>query len=149
MPRPICICVAVALAVMLPAAHAASRESPHEFKVIVHPGNPTNAIERDWLRDAFLKKVITWEHGPAIQPIDLAAPSSTQEHFARTVLQKSPAALRAYWTQRIFSGVDLPPQQARSAREVIEHIVRTPGAVAYLPAHVDPGGAKVVDIAEE
>ena len=56
------------------------------------------------------------------------------------------AQLKNYWTQRIFSGTGVPPPQAGSAAAAIAYVLANPGALAYLPADVDPNGAKVVQL---
>ncbi len=140
------ICPALAFAVLWLALANSSLASATEFKVIVHPSNPATMVERTWLRDAFLKKVITWRHGPMIQPVEVAAPQKFRELFSKAVLQKTHAALRAYWVQRIFSGTGLPPHEVRSPTEAIAYVLQHPGAVAYLPMDVDPAGAKVIDL---
>jgi hypothetical protein len=129
----------------LGSAHA-SRASQEEFKVIVNPGNPMSVVERDFLRDAYLKKATNWPNGLAIRPIDLVGKLPTRELFIAEVLRKTPAQLRSYWTQRIFSGLGVPPPEADTAQAAIRYVLSNKGAVAYLPANVDAGGAKVVSL---
>ncbi len=116
------------------------------FKVIVHPDNPVTSIDRDHLRNAFLKKAPTWSSGETIRPVDLSTKFPVREQFTRKVLKKTPAQLKAYWNQRIFSGKGVPPPSVDSAADVIEYVLAHPGAVGYLPINVDPGNAKVVGV---
>ena len=62
------------------------------------------------------------------------------------MLRKTPAQLKSYWNQQIFSGKGVPPPEADSTADVIAYVLANPGAVGYLPVDVDPGRAKVVEV---
>jgi ABC-type phosphate transport system substrate-binding protein len=119
-----------------------------DFKVIVHPRNPVRVIDREFLRDVFLKKATDWRGGPAARPIDLPRAATPRDRFGERVLKKSRAQLRSYWNQQIFSGKGVPPPEAESIAGAIAFVLANPGAVSYLPADADPGGAKVVVISD-
>ncbi|MEP6862164.1 MAG: substrate-binding domain-containing protein [Deltaproteobacteria bacterium] len=116
------------------------------FVVIVHPDNPVASIDRDFLRDAFLKKATDWSHGETIRPIDLSGRFGVRDVFTREVLHKTAAQLRSYWNQQIFSGKGTPPVEADSMVEMIDYVVANAGAVGYLPSGTAPGRAKVVEV---
>lgn len=116
------------------------------FKVIVHPDNPVTSLDRELVRNAFLKKAVAWRSGETIRPIDLSEKFSARDDFTRKVLKKTPAQLKAYWNQQIFSGKGVPPPEAASTDDVIGYVLAHPGAIGYLPAHVDAGSAKVIEV---
>ena len=119
--------------------------SDDTFQVIVHRDNPITTVDRDFLRDAFLKKTIRWNHGTVIRPIDLGK-GQVRDRFTRDVLKKTPSQVRSYWTQRIFSGTAVPTPQAESADAALAYVLANPGAVAYVPTSLATGTAKVVKI---
>jgi ABC-type phosphate transport system substrate-binding protein len=145
--RKYAIAFALALAMIWLGLAKASVASHEDFKVIVNPKNPLTVLERDFLREAFLKKATNWPDGKAIRPIDLAGRLPIREQFIMQVLKKTPSQLRSYWTQRIFSGLGVPPPEADSAQEAVRYVLANAGAVAYVPASHDTGGAKVVGLA--
>jgi ABC-type phosphate transport system substrate-binding protein len=116
------------------------------FKVIAHPKNPAASISRDFLRNAFLKKEVAWGNGDTLRPIDLSSKFAVREQFTRDVLKKTPAQLKAYWSQQVFSGKGVPPPEVSSAEDVIAYVLANPGAIGYIPADVDPSGAKVIEV---
>jgi hypothetical protein len=116
------------------------------FRVIVHPDNPIVAIDRDFLRAAFLKKKVEWRDGTRLRPVDLARAFPAREAFGREVLRKTPAQLKSYWNQQVFSGKGVPPPEVDSSDAMIDHVLAQRGAVGYLPAGVDPGLARVVEL---
>jgi hypothetical protein len=119
---------------------------PDDYHVIVHPSNPVRVLGRSFLRSVYLRKTTTWPSGETIRPVGPGKRFPARERFAREVLDKSPAQLRSYWNQQIFSGRGVPPPELDSAAAIIAHVLRSRGAVGVLPAAADPGDAAVVTI---
>lgn len=117
-----------------------------DFKVIVHPSNPVTSVDREFLRNAYLKKAIRWKHGELIRPIMLSSGEPSSLRFIDEVLRKSTAQLRAYWVQRIFSGRGTPPLEADTAAHVLQRVLADVGAVGFVPLEFDARPAKVVDL---
>jgi ABC-type phosphate transport system substrate-binding protein len=115
------------------------------FKIIVNPNNSSDSVSREFLRDVFLKKATEW-HGNTVRPIDLSLKQGVRAEFTKDVIRKSPAQLRAYWAQQVFSGKGVPPPEVDSPARVVEYVLANPGAVGYLPADADTGKAKVVPL---
>lgn len=134
------------LAMLMLGVGRPSMADHQTFKVIVNPERDVDAVDRELLRDAYLKKVEEWSDGETIRPIDLPETSEAREHFTEAVLRKTPAQLRAYWNQQIFSGKGVPPPEATSVADVIAYVLANKGAVGYIPADADPGKARVVGI---
>src|SRR3954468_24696073 len=136
--------VALAWAGVTPwSEELALAESPPEFRVIVHPNNPLRSADREFLADAFLKKVTRWQDGEAIRAVDLRADNAVRRRFSENVLKRSVVAVRSYWQQRIFSGRDAPPPGLESDKSVVGFGAKFPGAVGYVS-----GGAKLSGVRE-
>jgi len=134
---------------MLAMAVLASRRAfagDDGFVIVLHPDNPATGVDRDFLRDAFLKKATEWSDGATIRPIDLATKFPVRDMFTHDVLRKSSAQLKNYWNQQIFSGKGIPPIEADSVAGMLEYIVANRGAVGYLPAGASPGRVKAVKV---
>ena len=140
------VIVAVALVALVLSIASASDAGDTRFKIIVHPDNRVETLSRDFLRNAYLKKSTEWSHGGTIRPIDLTSKLPVRDQFTHEVIRKSPAQLKTYWNQQIFSGKGVPPPEAESVGAAISYVLANPGAVGYLPADADPGKAKVVRI---
>jgi ABC-type phosphate transport system substrate-binding protein len=135
----------LALALSLGGGRA-SLAADDGIKIIVHPDNPVPAVDASFVRDAFLKKAASWSDGRAIRPIDLGKRSTARTRFTHDILRKTPAQLRTYWNQRVFSGKGVPPPEAVTTAAVIAFVAANPGAIGYLPSGVDAGGVKVVPL---
>lgn len=144
--RAVSACCILALAAGSLGAASATTDGA-EYKIIVHPDNPTQSLDRDFLRRAFLKTAISWRHnGRMIRPIDLANGQPSRERFTREVLSKTPEQLRSYWLQRIFSGTAVPPPEAESFSAAVAYVLANPGGLAYVPLTLDVGRAKAVRV---
>jgi ABC-type phosphate transport system substrate-binding protein len=131
------------LALLLPLDVSAEDQA---YRVVVHASNPTRAIERTFLADAFLKKATRWDYGETIKPLDQRADSSTRRAFSLSILKRSIAAVRSYWQQRIFSGRDVPPPELDSDESVIAYVERNPGAVGYVSSAAKLGSARELQV---
>jgi hypothetical protein len=120
--------------------------APDDYKVVVNPGNPITAVDRGFLREAYLRRAVDWTSGEPIRPIDLATRFAVRERFVIDVLKKTPAQLKRYWNQQIFSGKGVPPPEAESTAAAVAYVLGNPGAVAYLPRDADTGRAKVIGV---
>ena len=139
--------LALLLLVALVARDGAVRaDSRPVFVVIVNPANPAVSAERQFLEDAFLKKVTVWPDGPDIHPADLVPESRVRRKFSEDVLNRSVEAVKAYWQQRIFSGGDVPPPEFGSDEEVVAYVLRHEGGVGYVSGGASLGGAKILAV---
>ena len=117
-----------------------------DYKIIVHPDNPMSVVDRGFLREIYLRKATDWSGGGPIRPIDLARRFAVRDRFALEVLKKTPAQLKSYWNQQIFSGKGVPPPEAESPADVVRYVLDHPGAVGYVPASTGVGRAKVIEV---
>jgi hypothetical protein len=140
--RPILGLLVLSVVLLLSDAHA----DRTEFKIIVHPDNPAASISSDVLRTAYLKRSAEWPDGSNMRVLDLSSRYPARAAFGARVLKKTPAQLRSYWNQRVFSGKGTPPPQVDSVEDAVEYVLHQRTAVAYVPADTDPGRAKVIAI---
>lgn len=117
-----------------------------EWKLIGNPKHAAATLDRAFVRNAFLRKETAWGDGETIRPIDLPMKLPQRDQFTREVLKKTPAQLKSYWSQQIFSGKGVPPPEAESPNDVITYVLAHPGALGYVPADVDPHGARVIEV---
>jgi ABC-type phosphate transport system substrate-binding protein len=143
-PRLVSIVLAV-LVIVISMSIATPAEDAR-FKIIVNAKNPVTNLDSDQLRNMFLKKRVVWGNGDTIRPIDLSSKFPVREQFVRRVLKKTPAQLKTYWNQQIFSGKGVPPPEASSPADVINYVRANSGAVGYVPADTDARDAKVVEV---
>ncbi len=145
--RCVALCLLlVATASVLVDRGTASAQSVPDFRVIVHPDNPSTSLSRDTLTDSFLKRTTRWADGEIIRPVDQRSDSTVRRRFSDSVLQRSVAAVKSYWQQRIFSGRELPPPELDSDEAVVSYVMKHRGAVGYVSGAAKLERAKPVQV---
>lgn len=92
----------------------------------------------------FLKQATRWDDGEVARPVDLKSDSPTRRLFSERVLNRSVAAVKNYWQQRIFSGGGVPPPELESDQAVITYVTRHRGGVGYVSSTTDIGKARLI-----
>lgn len=136
----------VALAALCARGVSSARADDASFRVIVHPDNPTRAIDRAALANMFFKEVSRWDDGETVHPVDLRSDSETRARFSESVMKRSTAAVRNYWQQRIFSGRGIPPPEVDTDADVVRHVLTHRGSVGYVSGRADIGKSKVLSV---
>jgi ABC-type phosphate transport system substrate-binding protein len=138
--------VLVAVAAFALAAGGSLAAGAPPWRVIVNPSNPTSAVERRFLADAFLKKVTRWSTGDTIRPVDQRDESAVRQRFSDDVLGRSVAAVKSYWAQLVFSGRELPPPELESDEEIVRFVLKNVGAVGYVSPAANVDHVKLVTV---
>jgi len=117
-----------------------------EYQVIVNPANPTDILTKEQLAKMFLKKIVKWDTGTPIVPVDQAPISPVRAVFTKIVHGKPVSAIASYWQQQIFAGREVPPAEKPGDAAVIAFVKANPGAIGYLTAGVSADGVKFLTI---
>ncbi|WP_426663732.1 hypothetical protein [Rhodanobacter aciditrophus] len=121
------------------AAGRASAASPPRIAVIVGAPAPRLAMNRDTLRDIYLKKIFVDQDGRRLVPVNLPPESPLREAFTRTLIRMPESRLQDYWNRQYFQGVS-PPYVLGSQQAVVRFVASTPGAIGYVaPCFLSPG----------
>jgi ABC-type phosphate transport system substrate-binding protein len=136
----------VVLTLLLSVAALAQAPAPPPYRVIVNSRNAVASVDRSFLAETFLKKVVRWPNGDAILPVDRDANSTVRRLFSEDVLKRSLPAIRSYWQQLIFSGRNVPPPELDSDAAVLEYVAKHKGAVGYVSGAAQGEGIKFVSV---
>jgi len=105
-----------------------------EFRIVVHPDNPSVSLKLSDLTKIYLGKKSFFESGGRIVPLDLTI---HKQSFYEDVLNKNIRLISQYWTKAIFSGRGTPPKEFSNAEQLISFLKITPGGLAYLPVEIN------------
>ena len=134
------------LVLSLIALLAPVRSFAAEYQVVVHPSNPTDILTKEQLGKMFLKKILKWDTGTPIVPVDQAPIAPVRAVFNRLVHAKPASAIASYWQQQIFAGRDVPPAENAGDAAVLAFVKANPGAIGYVTAGVSTDGVKLLSI---
>lgn len=114
-----------------------------ETAIIVNPANASTISDNDISR-AFLGKLKKFSDGQSIEAVNTKANNTTRIAFEKTILKKSPAQVKAYWSKRLFTGKGKPLKELASDAAVLSHVAATPNAIGYIDAASVDSSVKVL-----
>ncbi|WP_329741849.1 hypothetical protein [Dyella sp. A6] len=120
-------------------ASLAQAGAPVRIAVIVGATAPKMALNRDALRDIYLKKIFVDDGGHRLIPVNLPPASPLREAFTHSLIRMPDNLLQNYWNRQYFQGVS-PPYVLASQQAVVRFVASTPGAIGYIAScFVKPG----------
>lgn len=114
-----------------------------DLLVIAHPEVAISSLTPAQLSSIYLLKVISWQGGENIVPVNREASSAARKNFSDAVLHQPPHALDAYWNQMHFKG-KVPPMVQESDQAVLAFVQKVPGAIGYVSASFAPKNVKIL-----
>jgi ABC-type phosphate transport system substrate-binding protein len=132
---------AVPLFLLLAAQGAIAEE---EMVVITNLEN-TNVIDRAYVIKVYTGAVKGWPDGSPIFLLDYGQDSELRKIFYAKVIGKSPAAMRAIWSQNIFTGKAMPPRVTQEDSEMKRIVAGNRNAIGYIRASQIDRTVKVID----
>lgn len=128
--------------VLLFVAHGAVADE--EMVVITNLEN-ANVIDRAYVIKVYTGAVKGWPDGSPIFLLDYGQDSELRKIFYTTVIGKSPAAMRAIWSQNIFTGKAMPPRVTQEDNEMKRIVASNRNAIGYIRASQMDRTVKVID----
>lgn len=119
-----------------------------DFVIIVNSDNKVSSLSAKDVSALFLKKKTQWSNGTKVVPVVLNDEASATAAFDKQILNRSAAAVHAYWQQEIFSGRSVPPAEKAADDEVVAFVQKNPGAIGYISATAAHSGVNVVKVTE-
>ncbi|WDT86128.1 phosphate ABC transporter substrate-binding protein [Alteromonas sp. 009811495] len=123
-------------------ASAMSLSATAEIAVIVHPSN-SSAIDQGVVERLYLGKNSQFPDGSEALPINIDAGSSV-DNFNSSVLGRSTAQVKSYWSKQIFTGKGTPPKEVGNDASVLDLVANNKNAIGYVDAAQVSDGVKVV-----
>lgn len=115
-----------------------------ELAVIVHPSSSVEGVTQAELSDLYLGKKTRLSNGAKVQVSDHAEGSAQRVHFYKTLMKKSEAQIKRYWSKRMFSGKGTPPITLDSNQAVKDWVEVTPNGLGYIDTEQVDGKVKVL-----
>jgi ABC-type phosphate transport system substrate-binding protein len=112
--------------------------------VIANRDNP-NSIDRAYVAKIYTGALKGWPDGTSVIPFDQEPESEVRQNFYGTIVGKSPANMRAIWSQNIFTGKGLPPKIAVPDAEMKRLVAANRNAIGYIRASQLDGSVKVIE----
>lgn len=134
------------LSITLLQIAAPRRADAQQIVIVVQTANSISTLSKDQVSDLFLKRVMKWDNGEPVVPIDQDRSAKVRETFSRIVHRRSVAAIMAWWQTQIFSGNNVPPAMKATDADVLAFVRTHPNAIGYIGADT-PLGANIKVVA--
>ncbi len=116
----------------LPVLALAGTLASAEVVTVVSAQNPVTALSRSEVSNIFLGKTSRFPDGTAAVPIDQPEGSAVRAEFYRSVSNRQPADIKAYWSKMIFTGRGQPPAVAGNDEQAKKILASRPDAIGYI-----------------
>lgn len=114
--------------------------------VVVSTKNPVTSLTSAELARVYLRKKTQWSNGESITVYERPVKTELRQAFSKTVLGKTPEAMREYWMNLTLTRGLKPPKVLRSAKLVRRYLTRVKGGIGYLYEDEIDETVKVVQI---
>ncbi|MCX6595806.1 MAG: hypothetical protein NTV70_05515 [Acidobacteria bacterium] len=116
-----------------------------DIAIIAHPGVKASDISADDVKLVFLGSKTALSDGSPVTPV-LAKDGSIHDAFLKTYVGKSDAALRNHYKSLVFTGKGSMPKTLDSDAAIAAYVAGNKGAIGYVAAGANTGGAKKLNI---
>jgi len=117
------------------------------FKLVVNAEQRSEKLTKDDASRIFLKKMTRWSDGTEIRVVQPKGDTAVRSAFDNAIHDRSPAAIRTYWAQMVFSGRDVPPVEKANEEAILDFVKQNKGAIGVVSEGATlPGGVKAIDL---
>lgn len=85
------------------------------------------------IKNIFLGKNTRWEDGQKITFVMLTG-DDTHDAFLKLYVGKTSSQFNTYWKKKAFTGKGRIPESFGTPEELIDYVMKTPGAIGYIPS---------------
>ncbi len=112
--------------------------------VITHPGVKEIGMSKAKLAKIYLGKLKHYSNGDRVKMVDLPKSSKSHKKFYSSVVKKTDSEINRYWAKLKYTGKGKPPKKLNSARDVLQWVANTEGAIGYIDGKYLNKSVKVV-----
>jgi ABC-type phosphate transport system substrate-binding protein len=117
--------------------------SAQDYIVVVHPKNDATLTKSD-VANIFLGKMRKFPQGKEAVPVMQESTTAITQTFVKTVVSKSWAQFRSYWSRRMFSGKGYPPKRFPSDKEIKAHVAKNENSIGIISSKAVDDSVRVV-----
>ncbi|ARU55355.1 MAG: phosphate ABC transporter substrate-binding protein [Pseudomonadales bacterium] len=115
-----------------------------EVVVVVNPNSSISELDDKWLSAIFLGKKKKYPDGSLAVPVEQETGTPARDKFNEKVIKKSEVQLKAFWSQRIFTGKGQPPKQVSGSADVKKLVSENPAIIGYIDASEVDNTVKII-----
>jgi len=101
--------------------------------VICNDSVTVDTLNKRDIKNIFLGKKTRWEGGDKISFVTLKG-GDAHDLFLKLYVRKTSSQFSNYWKKKAFSGKGRIPKSFGTPEELIDYVMKTPGAIGYVPS---------------
>lgn len=117
-----------------------------EVVTVVSPQNPATTLSKSEVSNIFLGKTRHFPDGNSAVPFDQPENSAPRTEFYRSISNRRPSEIKAYWAKMIFTGRGQPPTVADDNNQVKKILTGRPDGIGYIDRSAVDGSIKVLAV---
>jgi ABC-type phosphate transport system substrate-binding protein len=102
------------------------------IEVVTHPQVAVSSLTKSQLRRIYTMRQLRWSDNSAISVFVLPSQHNLHQRFAKEKLQVFPYQLNRIWHKLTYSGLGVAPTIVKTEQELIQAVIKTPGAIGYI-----------------
>ncbi len=102
------------------------------IEVITHHQVVVDSLTKPQLRRIYTMRQLHWSDNSPISVFVLPSQHHLHQRFAKERLRIFPYQLNRIWHKLTYSGLGVAPTIVNSEQELIQAVIRTPGAIGYI-----------------
>lgn len=102
------------------------------IEVVTHHQVIDHSLTKSQLRRIYTMRQLYWSDNSAISVFVLPSQHELHQRFAKERLQIFPYQLNRIWHKLTYSGLGVAPTVVDSEQELIQAVLKTPGAIGYI-----------------
>jgi len=111
---------------------------------VVSANSTINTLSKDQVRDIFLGIDDGTSDNLKLVPVDLDQNSPVRHEFYLMLDNKSPTQVKAHWSQVVFTGRGVPPEQVTNSEEMKQFLLNNPDTIGYIEREMMDESLKIV-----
>jgi hypothetical protein len=115
-----------------------------DLVLVVNKNNPTSILSRSQVIDLYMGKYVAFPNGTKAVPVDITDDLETRTKFYDSLVGMPLARVNAYWSKVKFSGRARPPTQQKDEKAILDFVIQTEDAIAYIHESSVTADVKVV-----
>ena len=115
-----------------------------ELVLVVNKNNPTSVLSRSQVIDLYMGKYVAFPDGTKAVPVDIEDDLETRTKFYDSLVGMPLARVNAYWSKVKFSGRARPPTEQKDEKAILDFVMETEDAIAYIHESSVTADVKVV-----
>ncbi|MDY0362870.1 MAG: substrate-binding domain-containing protein [Desulforegulaceae bacterium] len=115
-----------------------------EVIIIVNKNVSESKLSASEIKDIFLGEKTSWQDNKKVNFVILKD-SEVHREFLEKYVDKTPMGYNSFWKKLVFVGKGKAPTSFSSAKELVDYVAKTDGAIGYISSEEKTAEVKIIE----